>query len=130
MAECVTQVYSDDQGGWWRYCLTCDDGSNKHRRHIRGRQGEKDALVSARDHAEAKRKYRIMLRDWFMWRDAVIEATGTGDWDAFLELGRQRFPRNWAPEPVQGAAERAERMRFVHEQYTAIRERDTRQWRS
>jgi hypothetical protein len=83
---CVTQVYPDDAGRWWRYCLTCDDGSNKYGRHTRGHRTEADARMSARDHARAAyrvRRYRAWKAEWVK---ALVAAQ---TWDEFVSVARQ-----------------------------------------
>ena len=93
--ECVTQVYQDDAGKWWRYCLTCDDGSNKYGRHHRGHKTEADARMSARDHARATARNRVLWSRYVAWRRAVINAE---TWQIFSELWHARHSIPIAPE--------------------------------
>jgi hypothetical protein len=86
----VTQVYQGEDGRWWRYCLTCDDGSNKYGRHLRGHRTEADAHMSARDHARQVKKNRVERAAYAAWRAEVIAAP---DWDTFSALWHRREPR-------------------------------------
>lgn len=81
--ECVTQVYQDDDGRWWRYCFTCDDGSNKYGKHRRGHKTEQDARMSARMHARDATVARH-ARVWRgKWVKLVVEASS---WEAFCDV--------------------------------------------
>lgn len=85
--ECLVQTYPDGKGWWWRYCVTCDDGSNKYRKHPRGHRSEADAKMSARDHAKQMLANRIGRARFLAWRDLVIDAD---TWDGFVEVMRVR----------------------------------------
>lgn len=96
---CVTQIYQDVVAGmWWRYCLTCDNGSNKHGRHHRGHKTKADAEMSARDHAKAatrNRRWRAWHRLW------VTEILAADTWEQFVAVYRLKEPHwrriGWPP---------------------------------
>lgn len=82
--ECITQVYPDEDGKrWWRYCLTCDDGSNKYGKHRRGHNTEADARMSAHDHARDKRRARIARKTYEAWRLSLVLAP---TWEDFIAI--------------------------------------------
>lgn len=86
---CITQVYPGEDGRWWRYCLTCDDGSNKYGRHRRGHNTEADARMSARDHAKAA----TANRRWRAWHRLWVEAVlATDTWEQFVAVYRLKEP--------------------------------------
>ena len=125
---CVTQVYPSEGGTWWRYCLTCDDGSNKYQRHKRGHRTEADAQMSARDHAKASMANRRWLAWSALWRDAILAAQ---TWDEFSRLYQMRehhlvkrygWPRiDWENFPDEN---REKTMRMVKENYRAVKEEE------
>lgn len=59
LPRCQVQVYQDDAGMWWRYCFTCDDGSNERQKHPRGHLTEAQARMSERDHVRARHEVRV-----------------------------------------------------------------------
>lgn len=87
--ECITQVYPDEDGKrWWRYCLTCDDGSNKYGKHRRGHKTEADARMSARDHTKRMRQNRIERRIYEAWRLSLVLAP---TWEEFIAIWNMRY---------------------------------------
>lgn len=98
---CVPQIYQDAQTGrWWRYCLVCDNGSNKYGKHRRGHRTEADAQMSFRDHAKATERNHHAWQRYAAWRLAVVMAP---DWKTFNELWHARHPEiALNPEPPQG----------------------------
>jgi len=90
--ECVTQTYEKD-GRWWRYCLVCDDGSNKFGKHPRGHATEADAKMSARMHARDKTAARLAKARYRDWQERILDASVPGsDPEAFAEILFERFP--------------------------------------
>ena len=88
--ECITQVYADEDGKrWWRYCLTCDNGSNKYGKHRRGHKSEADARMSARDHACQMRHNRIARQIYEAWRLSLVLAP---TWEDFIAIWCSRYP--------------------------------------
>src|SRR5689334_12684903 len=82
--ECIVQVYPDEDGKrWWRYCLTCDNGSNKYGKHRRGHKSEADAMMSKRDHEKQMRKNRIARVYRVRWMRAIVLAK---TWSEFQDL--------------------------------------------
>lgn len=86
---CVTQVYPSEGGTWWRYCLTCDDGSNKYGRHRRGHKTEDDAQMSARDHAKKAAANR-QWRAWMVLWEAKLLSLDPDDWTTFVEVYEEK----------------------------------------
>lgn len=115
VAECLVQIYQDDNRRWWRYCLTCDNGSNKHGKHIRGHKTEADAKMSKRDHENQMRKNRIAKVYYDRWRLAVVLAK---TWDEFQELWWVRFAeRGVAWQATEETPERLEIMYDIQRRY-------------
>lgn len=83
LVPCVVQTYQGEDGRWWRYCLTCDDGSNKYGRHTRGHKTERDALMSKRDHERAAPRVRQLREFREVWRQAML---ATVTWDDFCDV--------------------------------------------
>lgn len=102
---CVPEIYEKD-GRWWRYCLTCDDGSNKYRRHPRGHRSRGDAEMSFRDHSRQLDRNRKAIAAYNRWRTAVL---ATDDWTYFNELWHARHPG------IQLMPETPERVVLMHE---------------
>lgn len=91
--ECIVQTYRDDDGQWWRYCLTCDDGSNKYGKHRRGHRTEADAKMSARMHAKDKTAARLAKARYRDWQERILDAAVPGaDPEVFGEILFERFP--------------------------------------
>lgn len=113
--KCQVQVYVDDVGKWWRYCFTCDDGSNKYGKHLRGHRTEKDARMSERDHVRDKRKAREAIARFIDWKARLLAASTPEEFEPVII---ERFPefdwhrgRGVHPWNVRGS------MRVAHEVY-------------
>lgn len=116
VGECYVQVYPDEDGKrWWRYCLTCDDGSNKYGKHRRGHKTEADAQMSARDHKKQMHLNRIAKVYYDRWRLSIVLAK---TWAEFEELWWSRFgPRLGQQLPTEETPERIVIMYDVQRRY-------------
>lgn len=95
---CRTHVYVDENGMWWRYCFTCDDGSNKRQRHPRGHRTEASARMSERDHIRDRGKVRA-ARVRHLTTLHGLHAADTPE--AFVKAWEAHIGRPWRGDGVQ-----------------------------
>ncbi len=96
--ECVTHHYEDDHGKHWWHCLTCDQGSNRHRDRPRGHKLASDALMGATMHARqmaANRRGQIYRQLW--WHE-IAETTSLSRFIDLWEIWHGPWRRHVADD--------------------------------